>query len=134
MLTNVGGCGYVPYNQETGIETENFVTKTGDVLTGSLHIENIPQQDTELTNKKYVDSSIAAERLHLNNTITSEIKNLKETELRDTKVELRDTKGELSKATTELNELTTKLNNVTTSVKDFNLKLETLEKNYKSNL
>ena len=52
MLTNVGGCAYIPHIQESGIEIENFVTKTGDVLSRPLHPSIRPQQNTELTNKQ----------------------------------------------------------------------------------
>ena len=58
MLPNVGGGAYIPNNRELEIEIENYIMKTGDVLSGPLHLSILPQQNTELTNKQYVDTQI----------------------------------------------------------------------------
>ena len=51
MLPNVGGGAYIPNNRELEIEIENYM-KTGDVLSGPLHLPILLQQNTELTNKQ----------------------------------------------------------------------------------
>ena len=56
MLPNVGGGAYIPNNRES--EIENYVMKTGNVLSVPLHLSILPQQNTELTNKQYVDTQI----------------------------------------------------------------------------
>ena len=56
MMPNVGGGAYIPNNRE--LEIENYIMKTGDVLSGPLHLPILPQQNTELTNKQYVDTQI----------------------------------------------------------------------------
>ena len=58
MLPNVGGGAYIPNNRELEIEIENYIMKTGDVLSVPLHLSILPQQNTELTNKQYVDTQI----------------------------------------------------------------------------
>ena len=58
MLTNVGWGAYIPNNQESEIDLDNYIMETGDVSTGPLHLSILPQQNTELTNKEYVDRQI----------------------------------------------------------------------------
>jgi len=81
MLTNVGGCAYTPNNQESEIELDNYIMKTGDILTGPLHLSILPQQSTELANKEYVDKQF--DRIvSLLSPLTKETKLLKQNDER----------------------------------------------------